>query len=284
MEGLQLIPKVIHYCWFGGNQLSEKALQCIESWKKYCPDYEIIEWNETNFDVNCNQYVREAYNNKKWAFVSDYARLSIIYNEGGFYFDTDVELLKPIEELRGSKAFFAQEIGGMVASGLGFGAEKGNFVVKLMMDEYENEKFILRNGELDLLPCPIRNTKVLFDLGYINNGQTQTIMGAKIFAAEYFCPYDYIKKRTKVTSNTFSVHYYEGSWDYPQEIKDKYKIFYTLFGHHIGHFICETGEKIRNEGLAAAIRFARYRVKNKIQKMRLSNRKSRYGKGYCGTD
>lgn len=268
-----MIPKVIHYCWFGEKPLPEYAVKCINSWKKYCEGYEIIEWNENNFDIHCTQYTEEAFNQKRWAFVSDYARLFIIYNEGGIYFDTDVELIKNIDDLRTSQAFFAQEIGGMVATGLGFGAEKGNSIIKLMMDEYVKAIFVLDTGELDLLPCPVRNTKALFELGYQKSGKTQTVMNAIIYAAEYFCPYNYIKNKLDITCNTYSIHHYEGSWDYSAEIRDKYKIFYRCFGYHIGHFLCETGEKIRNEGMTKAVRFVRYRVKSKIKKEWLSNGK-----------
>lgn len=270
-----MIPKVIHYCWFGENQLSEKTLKCIESWRRYCKDYEIIQWNENNFDIHCNHYVEEAYKHKKWAFVSDYVRLYIVYNEGGIYFDTDVELIKDIDDLRNLEAFFAQETNGMVNTGLGFGAEKGNRIVKLMMDEYEKALFVSAYGELDLLPCPIRNTKALFELGYQKNGKTQTVMNAKIYAADFFCPYDYIRNKLSITCNTYTIHHYIGSWDYSAEIKNKYKIFYLCFGHHIGHFICEAGEKIRNEGLVNAAGFIRYRIRDKLKKVWLSNGKIR---------
>lgn len=279
-----MIPKVIHYCWFGENNLSKTALKCIDSWKKYCEGYEIIEWNENNFDVHCNQYVEEAYNQKKWAFVSDYARLFIIYNEGGIYFDTDVELIKNIDNLRMSNAFFAQEIDGMVNTGLGFGAEKGNHIVKLMMNEYEKAIFVSDEGELDLLPCPVRNTNILFKLGYKKSGKTQTVMNAKIYAADFFCPYDYMKNKLDITYNTYSIHHYEGSWDYSIEIRDKYRMFYRCFGHHVGHFICEIGEKNRNEGIAKTIKFIQYRVKSKVKKVWLSNEKIRYRKKCYRTD
>ena len=104
-----MIPKIIHYCWFGGNPLPELAIKCIESWKKYLPDYEIKEWNESNFDINCCAYVREAYEAKKWAFVSDYARFWILYQHGGLYFDTDVELIKSIDDLIVKGAFMGCE-------------------------------------------------------------------------------------------------------------------------------------------------------------------------------
>lgn len=279
-----MIPKVIHYCWFGGKPLSEQAIKCIDSWKKYCDEYEIIEWNESNFDIHCNQYVEEAYAQGKWAFVSDYARLFIVYNEGGFYFDTDVELIKCIDELRTYEAFFAQEASGMVNTGLGFAAEKGNFIVKLMLDEYEKIKFVLNSGHLDLLPCPIRNTKTLFELGYQKNRKMQYVMNVPIFSSDFFCPYDYIKEKTLITDNTYSIHHYEGSWDYPPQVREKYKIFYCLLGHHIGHFICEVGELMKNDGFMKTVRFVQYRIMNKIKKVWLSNEKKVYRKNRYGAD
>ena len=124
-----MIPKVIHYCWFGGNELPELAMKCIDSWKKFCPDYEIKQWNEKNYDLDSSRYIKEAYKNKKWAFVSDYARLDIIYNNGGIYLDTDVELIGKLDEFLDEKCFLAAEREEYVNTGLGFGAEKGNVVI-----------------------------------------------------------------------------------------------------------------------------------------------------------
>lgn len=106
-----MIPKIIHYCWFGGNPLPELAVKCIESWKKYCPDYEIKRWDESNFDLKCCDYVKEAYQAKKWAFVSDYVRFKVLYDEGGLYFDTDVELIKPIDDILARGPFMGVEVG-----------------------------------------------------------------------------------------------------------------------------------------------------------------------------
>ena len=136
-----MIPKVIHYCWFGQNPKSDIIQKCIESWKAYCSDYEIIEWNETNFDVNCNAYAKAAYEDKKWAFVSDYARLYIIYNEGGVYLDTDVLLHNSIDELLEYKCWLASDDVRYIATGLGFGAEKGNDLIRNIMEAYEEYEY-----------------------------------------------------------------------------------------------------------------------------------------------
>ena len=128
-----MIPKIIHYCWFGGNEIPENDKKCIESWKKYCPDYKIIRWDESNYDYKKNSYMREAYEAKKWGFVPDYARLDIIYNYGGIYLDTDVELLKSLDEILDCEGFFGFESENLVNLGLGFGAVKGNEIIRDMM-------------------------------------------------------------------------------------------------------------------------------------------------------
>ena len=123
------IPKVIHYCWFGDKELPKLAKKCIKSWNKYCPDYKIVCWTEDNFDVTCNRYVHEAYKAKKWAFVSDYVRLKVVYDNGGIYLDTDVELIKPIDDLIENSGFMGFDEKGIIATGLGFGAEAGNKII-----------------------------------------------------------------------------------------------------------------------------------------------------------
>ena len=134
-----MIPKVIHYCWFGGNPIPEKDRRYIEGWKEKCPDYEIIEWNERNYDVSKNKYMAQAYEEKKWGFVSDYARLDLVYQYGGIYFDTDVELLKPLDNLLELEMFCGFESTKYVNFGIGFGAEKENPV------NYQNVRFFRRN-------------------------------------------------------------------------------------------------------------------------------------------
>lgn len=172
-----MIPKIIHYCWFGGNEKPEIIKKCIESWKLKCPDYEIMEWNESNFDISINRYMKEAYDNKKWGFVPDYARVWIIYNYGGIYMDTDVEILQSFDSLLDYRmfSFFQTEL--HIALGLGFGAEKGNSVIKAVMDGYNNKTFIKENGKIDTLPSPAINMeeikKTLPQL--IPNGKDQYI-------------------------------------------------------------------------------------------------------------
>lgn len=173
---IAVIPKVIHYCWFGGNQKSKLVEDCIASWRKHCPEWKIIEWNETNFDVHSNVFMSEAYNAKKWAFVSDVARLQVVLQHGGVYLDTDVELLASLDDLCENGAFFAFETERQVNTGTGFGAEKGHRAVKAMLRTYEDRHFLIR-GKPDQRPCPSFNTEELVrDYPTIRrDGTTQTV-------------------------------------------------------------------------------------------------------------
>lgn len=207
-----MIPKVIHYCWFGGNPLTELAQKCIASWKKFCPDYEIIEWNESNYDVHKNQYMHQAYECRKWSFVSDYARLDIIYEHGGIYFDTDVELIKPIDDLLLLDAYAGREHHSeYVNVGLGFGACKGHAVIGAMRDRY-NDLLFLKDGEMDLTPCPKIHTQALYPLGYKASKEVTDVCGMRVFPPEYFCPIDYSTNKMEITENTYSIHHYAASW------------------------------------------------------------------------
>ena len=203
-----MIPKKIHYCWFGRGEKPKLAQKCIASWKQYCPDYEIIEWNEDNFDVFQNGYTKYCYENQKWAFLSDYARLVIVYEQGGIYFDTDVEVIRSFDPLLSKKAFFGFENNQHVASGLGFGAEPGNQVVAAMLKKYEP----LLDGEHGTIGCPILNTEALVDIGLELNGEMQNLEDVIIYPADYFNPYDDPTGRLNKTSNTYSIHWYAKTW------------------------------------------------------------------------
>lgn len=209
-----MIPKIIHYCWFGGKAKPELYYKCKKSWEKCCPDYQIIEWNEDNFDVSlCPLYVRQAYELEKWAFVTDYVRLQIIYKFGGIYLDTDVELKKTLDSLLNFKAFFAIESGGEIATGLGFGAENGNTLIWDLMKDYLSIPFILENGQFDRTGCPLRNLHVFIDYGF-NNRDVYQIIGDQvcIMPTEFFCPINYYTGERKITKNTIGIHWYAASW------------------------------------------------------------------------
>lgn len=203
-----MIPKKIHYCWFGKNKLPEKAQKCIDSWKRYCPDYEIIEWNEHNFDIHMNPYTRFTYEGKKYAFLSDYARLWVIFHRGGLYFDVDVEVIRSLDELLDHKAFFGFETDKYINTGLGFGAEAGNAIVSDMLKEYDP----LLDGRHGIVGCPHLNTEALKKHGLIQQGAIQTIEGAVIYPVEYFNPYDDPTGRLNITKNTYSIHWFAKSW------------------------------------------------------------------------
>lgn len=207
-----MIPKVIHYCWFGRGILPPLARRCIASWRTFCPDYKIVEWNEDNYDCSRPAYVREAYAAGKWAFVSDYARLEILYRCGGIYLDTDVELVRSLDGLLDCGCFLAVETTGRIATGLGFGAEAQSPSVRRMLDQYEGARFDLGGGMYDMLPCPHRNTKPFRELGFVPGGQVQRVTGAVIYPPEYFCPLDYETGQLHRTENTVAIHHFGASW------------------------------------------------------------------------
>lgn len=209
-----MIPKTIHYCWFGGNPKPKQFQKIYKSWKKYCPDYRIVEWNETNYDLSLAPlYVKQAYQERKWAFVTDYVRLWIIYNYGGIYLDTDVEVKRSFDPLLQYDGFFGFEDSGFVATGLGFGAIKGLPLLKDLIDDYIDIPFILNDGTYDETPCPGRNFRIFSTYGIKRENQTQFINpNIVVFSTEYFCPLGYYSGELKVTKNTYSIHHYMASW------------------------------------------------------------------------
>lgn len=187
------IPKKIHYCWFGNNPKPTLVKKCIASWKKYCKDYEIIEWNEENFDISqCPRYVQEAYQEKQWAFVTDYARLKIVYENGGIYMDTDVELRKNLNQFLKYNGYFGFEEGIHIATGLGFGALAKTPILYEMMEDYNNISFIREDGSYNLIPCPKINTNIFLKHGLKQNNTMQVIKGnILILPSIYLCPISY---------------------------------------------------------------------------------------------
>lgn len=201
-----MVPKKIHYCWFGRGPKNKLFYKCLKSWKKYFPDYEIIEWNEDNFDINSSNFTKKAYEIKKYAFVSDYARLKILYENGGIYFDTDVEVLKRIPDSILENGYFAKENENQIATGLGFAVQPHNKIIKIMLDDYET------NYDFNKMePCPIFNTNSLLKKG-INPSEVKTIDGVEIFDKEYFCGYDLDNNHYDITDKTYTVHHYDSSW------------------------------------------------------------------------
>lgn len=208
-----MIPKTIHYCWFGRGEKPKLAQKCIASWKKFCPDYKIIEWNEDDFDVNMNGYTRMCYEQKKYAFLSDYARLFVVAQNGGLYFDTDVELLKSPDSLLEHEAFFGFETNEYVASGLGFGSVSHGTVIEAMLYAYDP----LLDGQHGTVGCPRLNTAALVQLGLQQNGSYQDVASAIILPSDYLNPYESATGRIKKTANTISIHWYSAAWMSPKQ-------------------------------------------------------------------
>ncbi len=228
MSDRTTIPKTIHYFWFGPRPLPELAKRCIDSWRRYMPDYEIKLWNEDNFDVNMALYSKQAYAEKKYAFVSDYARLKILHEYGGIYLDTDVELIRSLEDIVQNGGYMGlepQEDGGVaIATGLGMACVAGADLYKKLIASYESDRFILENGRQNLSTIVTRVTRTLQEDGFINSDTLQEIAGITVYPTDYFCPKNFTTGKLNVTANTYSIHWYDASW-HPLSSR----IFYALF-------------------------------------------------------
>ncbi|PJM76395.1 glycosyltransferase family 32 protein [Bifidobacterium felsineum] len=236
-----MIPKIIHYCWFGRNPLTEDVLRCINSWKKYMPEYKIIQWNETNFNINCCPYIQEAYAAHKWAFVSDYARFWIISNYGGVYFDTDVELIKSIDDIVSKGPFLGTEysdtgISIAVNPGLGMADSAGSVFCTHMLNQYNSDHFLLHDGTFNPINVVTRSTNLIRSYGWKMNDEFQIINGIQIFPIEYFCPLNYLTGVLLITPKTRSIHHYKASWlsKGSQGIHSLEQIFRRLLGFRFG--------------------------------------------------
>ena len=213
-----MIPKIIHYCWFGRNPLPESALKCIASWRKFLPDYEIKEWNEDNFDVNIIPYTAEAYSVKKYAFVSDYARFWILYRYGGLYFDTDVEVIKPMDDIIARGPFMGVEVPSkdgslpLVAPGLGLGAESQMPLYKEILDYYNDLHFLGDDGRPNEVTVVRHNTNVLQRHGLQPTNDIQQVADVWIYPRDFFNPLDDLTGRLEKTTNTRAIHWYTRSW------------------------------------------------------------------------
>lgn len=214
--------KIIHYCWFGGNPIPDEHRRCIESWKKYCPDYEIKEWNENNFDIHCCEYVEQAYQKKKWAFVSDYARFWILFHFGGLYFDTDVEIIKPLDMIISKGPFmgieshekdtYTSEVDLYVNPGLGLYAKPRMELYKEVLDFYNNVKFINSDGTLNETTIVVNTTNILIKYGLEKIQGIQCIEGINIYPQDYFNPKSFENGIITITENTHTIHHFSMSW------------------------------------------------------------------------
>lgn len=211
-----MIPKKIHYCWFGRNPLPQSVKAFIASWRENCPMYEIKEWNESNFDIHINKYVYEAYKAKKYAFVSDYARLYALYQEGGIYLDTDIELRKSFDNLLCHNSFVGWEVN-LVGTAV-LGCVKQQQWVKDVMASYKGQSFITRFGRLNVLPNPYRLTSVLKKYGLKMNHRYDVLKDdIVIYPIQILCAKDYEKQSYCITEDTISIHHYSESWLSPKQ-------------------------------------------------------------------
>jgi hypothetical protein len=215
-----MIDKVIHYCWFGGKELPELAKKCIESWHKYCPDYKIIEWNESNFNLDICAYVKEAYENKKWAFITDYVRLYVLYNYGGIYMDTDVEVIGSLDKFLEDKGFSGFENEHSVPTGI-MASEKGNQFIYELLCDYKDKHFVLPDGQLDLTTNTKTITDLATNLGLKLDNTKQVLKDFTFYPRDYFCPKDSRTLKIHLTENSVTIHHFNGSWENQKQRKFK---------------------------------------------------------------
>lgn len=223
INGKQRIPKKIHGCWFSGEKKPELYQKCIDSWKRYCPDYEIIEWNQDNYDVTKNLFMRQALEAKRWAIVSDYARLDLVYNHGGIYMDMDLELIKGLDDLLYHRAYFSFDSYNCVEMGASFGAEAGTKVLKTMMERYESIPYYNERGGVNLTPQPIHMLQSFQEIGLTVNGKYQEIEGMAFYPMVYFCPIDIDLGLSVATDQTRGIHHFGDGWFAAKQADEKKK-------------------------------------------------------------
>lgn len=215
-----MIPKTIHYCWFGRKPIPDEYRQYIKNWAKYLSDYEIKEWNEDNYDVNCIPFSAEAYKIGKFAYVSDYARLKILYEHGGVYLDTDVELIKSLDPILAKGGFMAFEKNTNatpfeilnVSLGLGFAVEPYHPLIKEIMTFYESHHYIYPDGHKEQITIVKITTDILKQKGLNSSDTPTTIDGITIYPWDYFCPVEFLSNKIEITDNTYAIHHYSASW------------------------------------------------------------------------
>lgn len=236
-----MIPKMIHYCWLGGNEIPETIKSYIKSWQNLCPEYKIIQWNEKNFDVNQNVFCQEAFKAKKWAFVSDFMRLKVLYDYGGIYLDTDVEMVKPLDSLLKYDAFCGYEKNPMTIQSAIIGVVPHHKWIKLLLEDYNNKKFIVANGEMDLTPNVKRISKLTQEKYRIKLDGRLKIFGNNMILLpfDYLCANDYFSGVVKKTKNTYAIHHYRGSWKSERRQREKSINLYLIkhFGPKWGKYL-----------------------------------------------
>lgn len=261
-----MIPKVIHYCWFGDGEMPEKDKQNIEGWKKLNPNYQIIRWDESNYDVKKNAYMSECYSVPKWGFVPDYARTDVIYHYGGFYFDTDVELKKPLDSLIEENCVMGFEKVDSVNHGHGFAAEKGNPIIKELLDFYDGIHFVNPDGSLNMTASPVYITNLLVKHGLKLNGKEQHIDGIHIFPVEYFCPKDYLTGIISLTPNTIGVHHFNLSWMDQEDIQKMKEVgeLSKKYGEFVARNLVDIQYAYKSAGLKGMLAVLVEKVRRKV--------------------
>lgn len=227
-----MIPKIIHYCWFGNGEKSEEIKGYIQGWKETLPDYQIIEWNERNFDVSLNSYTKEAFQSKKWAFITDYVRLYVLYNYGGIYMDTDVEVLQSLDEFLDNEAFSGFEVRDSVPTGI-MASCKGQKVIGELLGFYDDRHFIQEDGSYDITTNVVTITNYFKDHGLKLNGKKQTVDGFTMYPQVYFCPNTFSMLWGRPSKKTYTIHHFAGSW----MNKKKDKNLRYAFTHYLGGVI-----------------------------------------------
>lgn len=229
-----MIPKIVHYCWFGRGEKPQQAVDCIASWHKYLPDYRFVEWNEDNFDVTANRYVREAYENRKFAFVTDYVRLYAIYTMGGVYMDTDVEVVATFDPFLHHHAFSGFETDGNVPTGM-MAAEKGSRWAKELLDQYDDRVFVQPDGTFDMTTNTTVITNYMVEHGLVLNNTLQDIPDlCTMYPAEYFCPKDHRTGVVHPTPRTVCIHHFAGSWLPPSRFGGWRHCLKVWLANHVG--------------------------------------------------
>lgn len=225
------IPRILHYCWFGGNDFPQREEKCFESWNKHLSSFVLKKWDESNFDVHVNRYVEEAYNAKKFMYVSDYARLLALYTQGGLYLDTDCLVKRdfsPLLEQNDAFTGFGGDNAEIAAHALAF--KKGHPFIKKCLDTYENDSFVREDGSYNLLTINERMTRLLEAEGFKRNGAEQTIADVRIYPMTYFCPLSMLPDSVPdcKSKNTFCIHVWSS-----KELKRERNIF-VKFAHKTG--------------------------------------------------
>lgn len=211
-SGKQQIPKLIHYCWFGGKEIPDKLRRYMDSWSKYCPDYRIVEWNESNYDLEKYAYTAQAYKYRRWGFIPDIVRLDVLHEYGGIYLDTDVELIRPLDDLLYQPGFCGIEKWGVVNIGGGCGVMPGHPMIQKILDYRLQFEFERADGTLNLESSGSFETTPLLEEGFKPDNTTQCVGGLTVYTSDFFHPFDYMSKELSVTDNTYGIHHFYGSW------------------------------------------------------------------------